>query len=222
MISLSLSSSRVCGPMPEIFLSSSNPAVVVPLSVNGAVGYQIGFPISVVRDNLITGNKTVTITATPGVATGTIFAGGSATLTIVNVDTPFSVWAGSQSLTGIDSQPLADPDGDGLSNVLEYALGSQPKQWSSKNSPSLVFDGAQLNFRLTLNPSAAGLSFTVEYTTELGVPWSAAATFSSGGQWMASNGFTVAQNTATGEIDVSRDVSNAAPSHGFMRLKVGY
>ncbi len=45
--------------------------------------------------------------------------------------TPFSQWASANSLTGNDALPGADPDDDGVSNLLEFALNADPNSGSS-------------------------------------------------------------------------------------------
>jgi hypothetical protein len=53
--------------------------------------------------------------------------------------TPFDAWAAGASfnLTGANALAGADPDGDGVKNIAEFALGGNPKD-SSKNGASLA------------------------------------------------------------------------------------
>jgi len=53
--------------------------------------------------------------------------------------TPFEGWAAGASinLTGANALAGADPDGDGVKNIAEFALGGNPKD-SSKNGASLA------------------------------------------------------------------------------------
>jgi hypothetical protein len=60
--------------------------------------------------------------------------------------------------------PEADPDADGLSNLQEYAFGMNPSQGSSGTAGSFTFRAV---FARRKDFSAAGLSYTVEFSGDL-------------------------------------------------------
>ncbi len=71
---------------------------------------------------------------------------------------------------------LADPDGDGVSNLTEFATGTDPTLRSRPPGVTAV-EGANLSFTYTRSNAAVadGVAFTVEWTTTLpGKAWSTA------------------------------------------------
>lgn len=123
------------------------------------------------------GPNTFTVRVTDG---GGLFA--ETTLLIDVTLTPAQSWQFSQF--GDDAEnPLiagddADPDGDGLKNLLEYALGTNPK---TGNTSGIVHDMASVSgkdhLRLTIhkNPAATDLTFMVETCGDFS-DWSSATT----------------------------------------------
>lgn len=86
----------------------------------------------------------------------------------------YEAWQNTHFTAGQLSDPMisdasADPDGDGLSNALEYAMGSNPLV---ADSEGLVTGGVSagyltLTFRMDKIALAAGTGYTVEGTTNL-------------------------------------------------------
>jgi len=111
--------------------------------------------------------------------------------------TPYSAWASSKGLSGLDAQPGADPDKDGVPNKIEFALSADPNSGSSRGlvfgkmatvgleSKVLTFTIAVLNDPATPPPSAPpafssvanrmtatvqGITYTIEASNNL-VDW---------------------------------------------------
>ncbi len=63
------------------------------------------------------------------------------------------------------SGPLADADGDGLSNLMEYALGSDARSAASAVQPLLEFTGSELSFRFLR--ARADVTYVVEGASTL-------------------------------------------------------
>jgi hypothetical protein len=72
------------------------------------------------------------------------------------------------------SSDAADPDHDGLSNLLEYALHSDPRQSSSRNGPYALIDSSYFSVVYTKVLAACDLTYSVEQSTNL-TQWSVAS-----------------------------------------------
>jgi hypothetical protein len=156
------------------------------------------------------GSATITLGVNDGTATTT-------TSFVVNVaGTPSQLWRqqnfGSILTTG-NAADDADPDHDGITNLMEYALGLSP---NSTNPPTkgLTTDRETIstsNFmRLTItkNPAATDLTYSVEVTNDLTNPAS----------W-TTVGTAIESDTST--TLVVRDTAPlGSTAQHFMRLKV--
>lgn len=133
------------------------------------------------------------------------------------------------------STPLADRDGDGISNLIEYALGSSPLSGSANNGPSalpqalIASPEALLNGRLTLqvelpDPAASDLIHVVEAASSLTGTWTPLATKVGTGTWIWNPGGTsriVLGTPASGRIivKIGDSVAISAGTRRFLRLK---
>jgi autotransporter-associated beta strand protein len=95
---------------------------------------------------------------------------------------PFDTWATTtQGLAGVDAEPGADPDNDGLDNAIEFVLGGQPNPANPNAAsnglvPTLNASGANLVFtyrRTDLALTQPGIGIKVEHGSNL-IGWTAA------------------------------------------------
>ena len=143
-------------------------------------------------------------------------------LTVSGGVTPLETWRsanfpGSDALSGIGAD-TADFDGDGLSNLLEFATDLDPVLTNTKAkvagpSPVVVatvttIGGTFLTLSYPKNPAATDLTYTVQATNDLGV------TFTTGTGTTIVNG-----NTVTYTDDVPLNSTNA---RRFLRLQVAH
>ncbi len=110
--------------------------------------------------------------------------------------------------SGADS---ADPDGDGLNNLLEYALGTAPNS-SGVMPAALVLNGANLEYTYTRSTAAKdnGVTYQIEWSETL-----------EAGSWSTE---TVSQQITSTEgalETVKTSVPAGAGGKRFLRLRVG-
>ncbi len=119
------------------------------------------------------GNHTIT----PSAATGGTFMPGNYDITYLagtlTVTAPtFAEWiAGTQS--GANASAGADPDGDGLANLVEYFMGLNAAMSDSSSVQSVAFVGNEVRLTYRRSKAAVGITATPESSTSLsGSSWS--------------------------------------------------
>lgn len=123
----------------------------------------------------------------------------------------YELWASAAGLSGAQAEPLADADGDGLANLLEYATAGDPL--AAGVSPVQI---GEQGGALTLTfPGIADprLIYTVEAADALDGAWSPVAA--------EGNPSTGAANAA-GSITIVDTVRADSRPMRFLRLRIGY
>ena len=158
----------------------------------------------------VDGNNTWSFSESTGVLSLAVASGGGG----------FSSWVGGFGLAPADQTATADPDGDGISNFIEYALGGNP----SVREPALLPTGSKSgsNFVLSFSRSDLAVSngdapLSIEYGTTLG-SWTtiavpAATSTVSGVNFNVTGGSPNDAVTAT--------IPTAGSGKFFARVKVG-
>jgi autotransporter-associated beta strand protein len=109
-------------------------------------------------------NVTFATTGFAGTGTWSIAeASGSLVLSYTAPEPSYATWA---TVNGISGEPASgDFDKDGLSNLVEYALGLNP---STSSVPPGTFDGSQLSFAKGAEAAANGdVTYEIEQSTDL-------------------------------------------------------
>jgi hypothetical protein len=81
----------------------------------------------------------------------------------------FTSWAAAQGLSGTSAALTADPDGDGMNNLLEYGLGLDPRTDSTAKKPVISVSGGNLTLTYPKDPSKKDITYRVEVSTDLKV-----------------------------------------------------
>ncbi|MBC2593416.1 hypothetical protein H5P28_04000 [Ruficoccus amylovorans] len=79
----------------------------------------------------------------------------------------YSGWLTDNSLSGEDAASDADPDADGMTNLEEFAYGTNPNFWDAELGPRVSQTDASLVMDWQQSDTAAGLTYTLEETTDL-------------------------------------------------------
>ena len=156
----------------------------------------------------VSGNITLT---SPGAQTQTVALSG--TVTEGPAYTHQELWRfanfGSYTSDG-SAADSADPDGDGLSNLMEYALGTGPN--SSGVMPAvLALNGANLEYTYTRSTAAKdnGVTYQIEWSETL-----------EAGSWSTETVTQQITSTQGGLETVKASVSKGSTGKRFLRLKV--
>ena len=129
---------------------------------------------------------------------------------------PFANWM-TTNYPGIltpDNEPGADPDNDGIANLMEYVLqGGDPSVSTTGTLPTLDASGANFVFTYYRRAAATGTTQTFEYSTTLGAgSWTQVAIPGGAG--------VVVNDQGAGVDKVEITVAKGAETKLFGRLQV--
>lgn len=148
------------------------------------------------------------VTGFPGTGSWSINTAGN-TLSFVYQPDLYAAWASTIPWNGKDPAPLADPDSDGLVNLLEYALARNPLV--SGEAPAISAELVSKRLRLTFERIAdPALHYEVLGSDDLAPP---------SAEWDVIWSSTGVVNVA-GLVAVDDAVIVPLPKRRFMRLRV--
>jgi hypothetical protein len=131
---------------------------------------------------------------------------------------------GANTNTAAISGDSADGDGDGMENLLEYALGGNPKSASVSPLPKSVVTGGKLALNFTRTVANTDITMTVQAADSLAGPWAGLARSTAGGAFTGLvAGVGITEGTGAVRSVQVRDlnaVTNAAYPRRFLRLIV--
>ncbi len=158
-------------PSIDYTLSSAANSVVIPVGQASAL-----VTLTPLADSLAEGQETRTLTVVPGngYGLGTLL---SAAITVA--DSPFAAWAVTAFGSLANAQlpkaaPLGDWDGDGIQNLMEYALGLSATIANPAGLPTMAIESGTPVFTFKRpRPNPAGISYRPTHKLDLNsnLPW---------------------------------------------------
>ncbi|MEO5714702.1 MAG: autotransporter-associated beta strand repeat-containing protein [Luteolibacter sp.] len=153
------------------------------------------------------------------------------------VSTPFESWIATNypGILAPDNTPSADPDHDGVPNILEFALNGNPSNGSQNGlTAALVQDSsAPVGNELTLvaavrdgavftagTATVDGITYVVEGSLDLSFPGSAVSSTGPSDTAPAATGLPSLAGTAWEYHTFKLDSSEGLAGKGFLRMKV--
>jgi hypothetical protein len=79
----------------------------------------------------------------------------------------FAGWVYDNALSGADAASTADPDADGMTNLEEFAYGTDPRTWDAQLGPQVAQVDGDLVLSWQESSTASGLTYSVEETDDL-------------------------------------------------------
>ena len=187
------------------------------------------FTVPLLNDNLAEPNPTVNLALSNPMNGAALSPQSTAVLTIIK--SPTSVWKlahfGANANDAAIAGDTADPDHDGMANLLEYAFATNPNL-ASTNPFSASFSGNQFQIHFPRNTSASDITYVLETSSSL-MTWSDLMTFNATTGWVTNQpGATVAESTAAGvppdqSVNVTITSSTnitANATNQFLRLEI--
>jgi hypothetical protein len=166
--------------------------------------------------------------ATPMVANGKVYAGGQFAVGVFGLLDPSLNWKsfhfGANATNALVAGDLADPDGDGILNLFEYALGSDPTAADPGNPLAVAIAGGHLQVSFNRNGAATDINYIVETSTDLAT-WVTALSYSAGTGWTGSGGASATEGPPSALppdqiMRVTADLGMSSGAAQFVRLKV--
>ncbi|MEY4246171.1 MAG: hypothetical protein RLZZ245_3756 [Verrucomicrobiota bacterium] len=163
-------------------------------------------------------STTVTAPGFPGTGSWTLNRTGGDLILNYNLASadPYAAWATANQLSGSSALANADPDQDGISNLVEFVIGGNPNaNQEADKLPSATLNGDNLVFSFFRTQDAAYLNPTVQYGSDL-TAWTTAANGSNG----VSINVTANVSPGTDQVLVTIPRSLASGAKLFARLNV--
>lgn len=203
-VSVSARTFNYPGSTPSVSASGTSNGIVWALKM-GSPGLLTAFNATNLASELYNQTHTNGVKfSVPTVANGKVYVGGPYTLSIFGLlgsssnlwkSAHFGANAGNPAIAG----DQADPDGDKVLNIWEYALGADPNQPDARRRPLGTIVSNSFRLQFSRNLFARDLTYVVQRTTQLGGTWTDLLTYTSAAEWVTTNPGAAASESAVGD-----------------------
>ncbi len=143
----------------------------------------------------------------------------------ISVAMTFEEWQDLMGLVGAQRGALADPDKDGMANIVEYSAAMLPLTPDVQHAPLAALAGGQLEISFRRDTRPVDLNVEVLGTTALDQPWQVIARAQNGGDLLPVAPFAPvigdASDSHIASVGVIRRHSvRAAAGQKFLRIRV--
>jgi len=183
------------------------------------------FTVTILDDDLAEPNETVNLALS---APSGINLGAPTNTILTILEDPAEAWRYAHFGTNANNASIAgdqaDADGDGIVNLLEYGLGSDPNTQDSVHSPTIAISAGHAQLYFHRNTSASDLTFTLEYSDSLST-WTPIITYTTAAGWVPNvAGVAAAESAPSGVppdefVNVTIDIAGPLTTQ-FLRLSV--
>ena len=202
----------------------------VRLDATGLTGFSESvrtIPLVTTSGGLVNVNPSavgIAVTGFPGAGSWSLATNGGS-LSLVYSPDHYSAWTAATPWNGMDSSPLADPDSDGLVNLLEYALGGDPLTSSRVPLPRSSAVSGKLAITFTRTLANTDITMAVQAADSPAGRWTSIASSVNGAPFSVLVGGAAATESGTGNtrgVEVRDLYQTSDPAHPrrFLRLRV--
>lgn len=207
------------------------------MSTNGTLNWADGdttpktFDVTLLNGSPSGASNTIFLSLT-NATNGAYLANPSSAVLAITVEDSYTLWKFSHFGTNASnpeiSGDLADPDGDGVPNILEYAFGSDPNLANTNPLVSGVMVSNQFQLQFNRNTSATNFTFAAQATPDLAGGWSNLVTYTSTNGWVTNTpGAAVIESAPSGsppdqsvQVTITDPADPMATSNRFFQVIV--
>ena len=167
-------------------MANANPAVLTAYNPSNLMAELYNSAQAAANRDRLTNGVKFTL---PIVANGKVYAGNQYRVSVFGLLSPSDNWKyayfGANATNPATAGDMADPDGDGVVNLLEYALATDPTSAGPDGTISGNIVGNQFQIQFHRNVSATDLTYTAQYANSLAGPWTNLMTYTRATGWVA-------------------------------------